>query len=164
MKKLSSKIIVPVAGLALVGAGLYGVSQVSAATTNKPSSLVQEIADAFHLDKTKVQAVADKHKGEERQFHEAKFVDRLSRSVTDGKLTSAQKDAIVAERAKLEGEFKMALAKTSDVDRKAALQQIRQEGLDWAEQNNIKAKWLRVGRHGQAVGVHNTAAVNNLQD
>ena len=151
MKKVSPSIIVPVVAMAVVGAGIYGVSRAAADSKDGKSSIVQEIADAFHLDKSKVQAVFNKHKAEMHADRESHYEERLTRAVTDGKLTDSQKTLILAEHKKLVAELE-ALRDSQPSDPKAEFEKIRQEGLDWAKVNNIDAKWLMLGgggpRHG----------------
>jgi hypothetical protein len=159
MKSLSKKFIVPVLGVAVIGAGLYGVAQVSAeSSSTQPKSLVQDIADAFHLDKSKVQAVFDSHRSKKHVLHESKYESRLDQAVADGKLTVAQKEAILAEHKKLEAEMKATFGQGDDskADRKAAMDRIHQEALDWAKQNNIDIKWVMPGR-GHGMKLHGGA-------
>src|SRR4051812_426947 len=99
MKFPSRRVLLPMAAVAVVAAAAAGVTAVSAATpTDSQSSLVQKIADTFHLDKSKVQAVFDEHKSQVQADHQAKFEERLSQAVTDGKLTADQKTKILAEQ------------------------------------------------------------------
>ncbi|HVQ44364.1 MAG TPA: hypothetical protein VMT30_05355 [Candidatus Saccharimonadia bacterium] len=143
----SKKIIIPMAAVAIFSAGAYGVTQVSAASdsANPQTSLVQKIADTFHLDKTKVQAVFDQNRQDNQANHETNYEARLTQAVTDGKLTSAQKDLVLAEHKKLQGEMDAAMSddtSTSKTDRRTAMQKIRSETRDWAKANHIDAKWL----------------------
>jgi hypothetical protein len=140
---ISKKLLIPMAVVAVIGAGVYSVSRVSAASdpSDPQASLVQKIADTFHLDKSKVQAVFDQNRADNQQQREAAYEQRLTQAVTGGKLTSAQKDAILAEHNKLASEMTTAMAKTG-TDRLTAMDQIRTEGQAWAAQNNIDQTWL----------------------
>jgi cation diffusion facilitator CzcD-associated flavoprotein CzcO len=158
MHYLSKKIIIPMAAVAVIGAGAYGVTQVSAAsgTANPQASLIQKLADTFHVDKSKVQAVFDQNKTDRQAARETTYEAKLSQAVTDGKLKSAQKDPILAEHNRLTAEVK-ASATGTNADRRAAMTKIRQEATDWAKANNIDAQWLMGlagpgGRHGGMMG------------
>ena len=149
MQILSKKIIIPMAAIAVISAGAYGVTKVSAATdtANPQASLVQKLADTFHVDKSKVQAVFDQNKTDRQAASETTYEARLSQAVTDSKLTSAQKDSILAEHKKLQAELDAVVA-GSGSDRRAAMTKIRTEGQDWAKSANIDAKWLMGGGFG----------------
>src|SRR6266540_5158595 len=86
-------------------AGVGGIGVASAATTSSDTNgnnLVDKIAATFNLDKSKVQAVFDS-KGQAREAeHRAQTEKVLSQLVTDGKITSAQKDAILAKQKELQ--------------------------------------------------------------
>ncbi len=140
---LSKKILIPMAAVALIGAGTYSVTKVSAASdANDPqASLVQKLADTFHVDKSKVQAVFDQNKADHQADHEKQYEDRLAKAVSGGKLTAAQKTAILTEHAKLEAELKAAMT-DSKTDRHTVMRKIRTDSAAWATQNNIDEKWL----------------------
>ncbi|GAC1371858.1 MAG: hypothetical protein NVSMB39_5960 [Candidatus Saccharimonadales bacterium] len=155
MKMPSKKIILPICTLALVAAGGIGVAQVSAAsdTGAAKTSLVQKLADTFHLDKSKVQAVFDEQYQANEADRETKYEERLSEAVTAGKLTADQKTKILAEHKQLQSELDAAM-KSGSMDktaRQAALDKIRTEATDWSKANSIDAKWLMIGPdgHGQ---------------
>ncbi len=145
MQLPSKKLMIPMAALAIVGvAGAYGVSAVSAdsSSTDPQGSLVQKLADKFHIDKTQVQAVFDADRAEHQAKQEDNYKQRLEKAVTDGKLTSAQKDAVLTEHNKLAAEMKAAMEQSSGSDPRTAMEKIKKEAQDWATQNNIDAKWL----------------------
>jgi hypothetical protein len=140
---LPKKVLIPMAAVALVVAGAYGASRTSAAADPNGGqvSLVQKIADTFHLDKSKVQAVFDQNRADRQAQAETRYEQKLSQAVTDGQLTPAQKAAVLSEHNQLKTELDAAAAK-SGTDRRAALKQIRTEATDWAKQNHISAHWL----------------------
>ena len=154
---ISKKYLIPIAAVAVVTAGAYGVSQVSAASTTPGQSLSQRIASAFGLDQSKVQSVIDQYRTDRQAQAETNYEQMLSQAVTDGKLTSAQKDAVLAEHNKLKSELDAAQDKTG-TDRRTALQQIRTEAETWAKQNNLSAHWLLGARPmrgmGPGMGMH----------
>jgi uncharacterized protein (DUF3084 family) len=151
--QISKKMLIPMAAVAVIGAGIYGTAQVSAATntTDPHGSLIQKLADTFHVDKSKVQAVFDQNRAENQASREKNYEDRLTQAVTDGKITSAQKDAILAENKKLKAEMETA-KNDATADRKTAMDKIRTEAKDWATQNNIDEKWLMGGMGGHPRG------------
>lgn len=156
MKKISVATIVPIIAMAVAGAGVYGVSRAVADSNANKSTIVQEIADTFKLDKAKVQAVFDKHKNEVRVDHQARYEERLNQAVSDKKLTSAQKKAILAEHKKLQSQ--MEAARTSGTNKRENMEKIRSEATDWAKQNDIDVKWLMFGGeriHGKGVNTEN---------
>jgi len=143
MQILSKKMIIPMAAIAIIGAGTYGASQIAAAsdTANPGQSLVQKLADTFHLDKSKVQAVFDQNRADHQANRETNYEARLTKAVTDGKLTAAQKDLVLTEHKKLEAELQAATT-GSATEHHAAMQKVRQEAQTWSTQNNIDQKWL----------------------
>ena len=164
--QISKKMFIPMAAVALLGAGAYGLATVSAATaTSNPSAnLIQKLADTLHVDKSKVQAVFDQDKTDRQAAQEKKYEDRVTQGVTDGKLTAAQKDLLLAEHKQLANEMKTATA-ASGSDRQAAMQKIRTEANDWAKTNNIEATWLMGGgfEHGHH-GMMRGQMKNHSQD
>src|SRR4051812_24138055 len=97
--KVNKKLVVPIVVLTLAagsGATALAATDASSTSANK-QNLAQEIANKFHLNSSDVQSVIDQHHAEKQQAHEAKYEDRLSKAVTDGKLTDAQKQAILTE-------------------------------------------------------------------
>jgi hypothetical protein len=152
MNLLSKKTIIPMAAIALIGAGAYGLTSVSAASdpSNPHANIVQKIADTFHLDPSKVQAVFDQNRAQNQADRQTDYDTRLAQAVTDGTLTSAQKDLIVAENTKLKSE--LSAAGTTPDARRAAMKNVRTEARTWATQNNIAVKWLMAGMGGHPRG------------
>ena len=148
---VSRKVLIPMAAVAVIGAAGYGASRASASvsSTGHPS-LVQQIADTFHLDPAKVQTVFDQNKADRQAQAETRYEQRLTQAVTDGKITSAQQSAILAEHNKLK----------SELTGGTSMQQIRTEAQDWAKQNNVQPHWLLGGRPLRGTGPmgHNIGA------
>lgn len=144
---ISKRMVIPMAALAVVAAGFVGLSKASAAADSTKKSLAQDIADTFHLDKSKVQAVFDQHKADRQADHEARYEDRLSRAVSDGKLTAEQKSALMTEHQALRTKLDAAMQTTGD-DRHTALEAVRAEAQQWAKDHNLDAKWLMMGAGG----------------
>lgn len=122
-----------VAGLVL--AGIAGTTTLAATAVNAQSngdSLVEKIASKFNLNKSDVQAVFDESHDEHEAEKQAEFSDDLQDKVDSGDITAEQKTLI-------ENKFKE-LQVQRDSNRQAL--------EDWAEQNNIDAKYLHMG-HGR---------------
>lgn len=104
--------VAPVIAFTAFGA-VYAASDT---TKNNPmDNLVAAIASKFNLNVSDVQAVFDEQKvlmnanREEKQATmkaemEKKVADEIAQAVTDGKLTQAQADLLVAKRAELEAQ------------------------------------------------------------
>ena len=99
-KKLITAVVVTT--LALASASWLGISQAQAAQENGNSdTLVERIASKFNLSQNDVQAVADEVHTERQQARRAEQDSKLDKAVTDGAITQAQKDALVAKRNEL---------------------------------------------------------------
>ena len=159
---ITKKILIPMAAVAVIVAGGYGVAQVSAASSpSTGQTLAQRIAGTFGLDQSKVQGVIDQYRGDKQAQAETRYEQMLSQSVTDDKITSDQKTAILAEHNKLKSELDAAQGKTG-TDRHTAVQQVRTDAENWSKQNNLPAKWLPGrppdARHGPLYGAQTAAA------
>jgi hypothetical protein len=142
--KMRTKIMVisGIASATLLGGGLI-TQQVFAQGNGTVSSLVSELAQKFNLKPADVQAVFDEHQQEVRADRQQRYADRLTQAVTDGKLTQAQKDLILAKQ--LETQEKLTdLRNTQDKnERRSKMQQIQSDLKTWAQTNNIDPQWLR---------------------
>ena len=139
-------------------AGFAGASTVSAATSGSDQvSLIEKISQKFSLNENEVQAVFDGHKDEIHAAHQAKIEARLDEAVDNGDLTEAQKEMLLAklaelraEREELQGSFE----EMSRDERKAAMEQHRDELEQWAEVNDIPTEFLRFGGQGHGHAKH----------
>lgn len=135
-------------------AGIGGLGVASAATeptTDGHTSLITKLAQKFNLKEADVAAVFD----EDRAAHEAdmkqRMEDRLARAVSDGDITQAQKDAILAKLAQLKSEREAdrdSMKVKTAAERKALMEQHRSELSAWATQNDIPLRYLRIGMGG----------------
>ena len=152
--KTNYRYFIPIAALAVVGSGIYGVQKVSAATaTPGQQTLVDRLVSTFGLDKKKVQAVVDADRTAHRADREADYQTRLTKAVTDGKITEAQKALILTEHSKLEAErqtYKTDSLIETRAQRQAKMTAIKAEIDAWTKVNGIDAKWL--GGHGSGHG------------
>jgi hypothetical protein len=127
-------------------AGLVGIAGVSAESATKSDSLAGKIASAFHLNQTDVQKVIDTDRADHRAAMEQKFTDRLNQAVTDGKITAAQKDQILAKQKELTD----TLEANKDKDpaaRHAAIKTEMDSLKQWATDNKIPLNLLGPMHH-----------------
>lgn len=131
--------------------GLAGGSVVSAATNpssmGSTPSLVDAIANKFHLNKNDVQAVVDQNRTEHQAERQQKYEARLDQAVKDGKLTSAQKDQILAKEKELK-DYADSIKDKSPKERHQLMKAKFDELKTWAQQNNIPQQYLHPGLHG----------------
>ena len=142
--------IIPVLGAVALGATMFGVTQVRAQGTNMYTGLVQAIAQKFNLDQTQVQSVVDQYRqtqqGAMQQKMQQNEQTRLDTLVSQGKITAAQKQAILDEEAKLKTEYSPASFKTMTADqRKQAMTAEQAEIKAWAQAQGIDATYLHMG-------------------
>lgn len=155
------KVIATALVATVLGSGLFAAKTAFAAetaSTNPMSSLVQQIATKFGLKTEDVQAVFDQNRSEMQAKMEADYETKLTQNVTDGKITAAQKQLIIAKRKELESNRKsnMESMKTMTQEQRKVARDAEKTALDtWAAQNNIDAKYLMFrgrGGHGRGLG------------
>lgn len=111
--KYSKQLTLPIVGGAMVAASLLLVGVASAHSGNPPTAAQMQQA-------------------------KARYEQRLQQAVTDGKLTSAQEQAVLNEHNMLMAELKAA----GTANRRQVMKQVRQEAKTWAQQNGVSASWL----------------------
>lgn len=136
MKKIH-KVILSGAAIATATAGITASALAATNTTptnNGPqSSLVQKIADTFHLNKADVQKVFDDNRQQHQQDRQQKIKDRLDQAVKDGKITQDQETKLLDELQTLQNQIK----NENTADRRANRQQLRTQLEQWAKDNGI---------------------------
>ena len=148
-----------VAGLATaVGVtGLTGVGIANAATStdqDSSSGLVDAIAHKFNLKTSDVQSVFDEQRDKREAARDAEVAEELKQLVSDGKLTQAQADKLLAKRAEIEKEREAMRSEMSDKthdEMKTTMDAKRAELEQWATDNDIETEYLRYvagGHHG----------------
>src|SRR5688500_1654770 len=91
------KVLLPILGIALIST-LFGANYVSAQDTSATSpSIVQKIAQRFNLSQTDVQKVFDEAHEERMSKMKVQVEERLNQAVKDGKITEAQKQALLSK-------------------------------------------------------------------
>lgn len=138
--KVSKKIAVIPAIAGLIGsAGLTAkvLAETGTSDDSGPSiSLVQRIANYFSLDKNEVQKVFDENKADRINDRQQKLETRLDQAVKDGKLTSEQKEKLLAKLKELQGQIKDDRVNDRKEHRQQ-MQQNRDELKQWAKDNGI---------------------------
>ena len=136
---MKRKVFFPILAAAIIGSALATTSLVSAQDTSGVNSLVTAIAQKFNLNETDVQAVFN----EQREKHHAQMKEnleqKLAQAVTDGKITEAQKQAILTKLSEIHEnkpnfeEFK----NLTQEQRKAKMDEKHTEMETWATQNGL---------------------------
>lgn len=150
---LRNKILLPVLAVTIGGVALFGVSQVSAQNTDGPSELVSAIAQKFNLPQDQVQQVFNEQKEKHHAQMQVKMDEKLTQLVKDGKLTEAQKQAMIAKMAEMKNNFNPdALKDLTPEQRREKMDQHRQEMENWAKSQGIDPTLLmfnfKIGRGG----------------
>ncbi len=155
---MKRKIILTAVAITVLGAGTLAASTAFAQndTTNKDhmSPLVQKISDKFGLNKDEVQAVVDEHHTQRKAQMHARFEEKLTQAVKDGKITETQKQAIITKFKELKEHKsvgKESLRSMTPEQRKAAFEKKHQELKEWAQANDIDLQYL-IPHGGKGMG------------
>lgn len=160
IKKLHNKtIILPIAILAV--AGMISLGAVSASAHmgkgGGRDEVVQELAQKLGVDEAKVQTAFEAIREEHQQEMQKLFDDRLTQAVTDGKITTDQKNAIITmhtEMAQKRDENRATFQSMTREERQATRQQEHDELEAWAEKQGIDLEYFfgpqggHMGRRG----------------
>lgn len=148
---ISKKISIPVATVALAGSVALGTGKAYAQTNNQPlSGLVSLIASKFHLDQNQVQSVVESYWQNQAKTREdnrqTRLQVKLDKLVSENKITSAQKDQILAELESLKSKFSLANFRgLTGSQRKQELEDMRAEIQSWSKTTGINANFLMPG-------------------
>lgn len=140
--------MLPALGIAIIGGvAVFGAKYTNAQTmpTGPNSSLAQKLSQRFNLNQTDVQKFFDEeHQARESQMQQ-NLETKLSQAVTSGKITEAQKQAILAKMAELKSNKPdMANFKSlTQEQRKAQMDQKKVELEAWASQNGLSMQTLQ---------------------
>lgn len=143
MKRNNKIIIGSVAAAMLLSVALIAPPTM-AANSAQVNGMVQAIANKFNLKPSEVQSVVDQYRASQQTKKQQNFQTALDKAVTAGKLTSAQRDLILAEETQVQARLTQIKAMTSQADRTTALKQLRTDVSDWAKQNGIDLKWVAI--------------------
>lgn len=152
---MNKKLLLTAAAVTIIGGGLLTSTQAFAEGEmgNSPvSHIVNKIATKFGLSESDVQAVFDEAQTEHQAQRQAEYQARLTQLVSDGKLTEAQKELIVAKHAELTAQHQSKLESWKDqtpAERRAAMDAERQDLAAWASQNGIDEQYVMFFGHGE---------------
>ncbi len=137
------KIFPIIAGLTLLGgATVYGVTQANAAGVPNDTSIIEKIASKFNLNKDEVKAVFDQEHTERQATMQKNFEERLTTAVTNGKITEAQKQAILAKAKEMKSAHED-LNGLSDEEREAKMKAKKDDLQKWATEQGLTADQLK---------------------
>lgn len=149
------KIVLTILAASIIGLGIASTGAVYAQTPiptpqNPLSELVEMIAQKFGLDKKQVQTVVTQYKDQKKSEMQKNMQDRenarLDQLIKDGKITTAQKQAIVDKLAALKKKYDPSNLKTMTQDeRKKQFQAEQDEIKAWAQSQGIDVSYLRPG-------------------
>lgn len=138
--------MISVAVITLAGAGLFGATNTFAQSADEQgTSLAQRIATKFNLNQSEVESVFKEYKAEHHTKMQARFEERLTQAVKDGKITEDQKTKILAKFKEHMADKKAVHEKFNNMtyeERKAAKETKHKELKTWAEENGIDMQVL----------------------
>lgn len=122
----------------------------SAGGTTFFSGLVQFIAQKFGLDQAQVKTAVDEYHAQQKTQVQQKMKDRektkLDQLVKDGKITSDQEEAIIAEQAALKQKYSPdKLKDQTPAERKTDFQNMQKEIEAWATSKGIDPTYVMPG-------------------
>lgn len=140
MKKYIASMLIAVATIAVVTVGAIAVNaQIS---DGEYPPIVERIAERFGLNESEVESFFDEVREERREKKQIRAEERLSQAVADGLITEEQKQLIIEKKAELKDE-KESLRGLEPEERREAMQELRAEFEEWAEDNGIDLSELR---------------------
>jgi len=154
------KFVLPVAMVMALGLALMGGAYVNAQSATSDSAhktIIQRLVERFGLNESDVQAVFDADRADRQAEMQAKGEEQLTKLVTDGKITEAQKQLIIAKRSEIQTDRKAEPQGDDDStltpeQRKSEMEANRAELEAWAKDNGIDVKYLMMGGFGK--GMH----------
>lgn len=156
----TKKIIIPVLAIVLLVGTLAGTGKIYSQTPGNPfNGLAQMIAQKFNLNQSEVQTVLDQYKGqkqeERKQQIQTKLEDRLTQLVKNGKLTEAQKQAVISKQNELRNLYNTDSFRNLTPDQKRAeMQRKHDEFITWVTSQGIDQNVLPFGfgKEGRGMG------------
>ena len=146
---MTKKTLLTVVAVSLLSGSLVvatnAYAQTSTPANNPMSTLVQQIADKFHVNKADVQAVFDQNRQDMQSKMEANYEAKLDQLVKDGKINAQQKQLLLDKHKQLQSEMQSNRANDKNLtpaERKAQIDKERQDITAWAKQNGVDAKYL----------------------
>jgi flagellar biosynthesis GTPase FlhF len=142
-----SKHIVTLSTVAMLAGGVLaaGAASVNAqGLRNNNGGIIQRIAEHFGLDQSEVAGVFQEYRAQRQTEMAAKFTENLDQLLAAGKITEAQKQAILAKHEELQNN-REDLINASPEDRRAAMQKNREQMQAWAQSQGLDLGQLRIG-------------------
>ena len=172
---MNKKFLIPTLAAVILSVGVLSTSTIKAQDAGNPDQgLITKLAQKLGLEETKVQTAFDEARTEmrtERQAEmETKFEEQVNQLLADGKITEAQKTAILAKHEEMQSQMqnrkpenkegwqnitqeeKQAQAET----RRAEMEQRRTDLENWANTNGLNLEELGLfvgGPHGDGKGI-----------
>ena len=154
---LKRKVFFPVLALAIIGAGLMSTNIVSAQTGTGANSLITAIAQKFNLNENDVKAVFEDQRSKRAANLTQKIEDRVTQAVKDGKITEAQKTAILAKLEEMKNNHPdpSTFKNLTPDQKKTQMAQKKAEMDAWLNQNGISQQTFRqlIGFRGMGFGM-----------
>lgn len=144
---LTKKALIAGTAAAAVAAVMSGTA-LAATQSGEGDTLADRIAQKFNLKKEDVQAVITEDREQHRAEHQQRLQERLAQAVTDKKITEQQKSEIQAKLQEMDA-LRDSLKDTAPQERRATMEQKRNEFKAWLEQNNIQADVIGPGPGGK---------------
>jgi Spy/CpxP family protein refolding chaperone len=148
------KAITSIAVLLMVSSVFLAMPQANAQALGDTSQhahfmqgLIETIAQKFGLDQNKVKAIVNDYQTQQKKRMqknmEKRQEDKLSQLVRNGKITDAQKQAIIKEMAALKAKYNPETMKNlTPEQRKTQRDEMRNEILSWAKANSIDESYM----------------------
>ena len=134
--KRKYKILVVLAVMAVLSGAVLRSRPISAQEPFGPESLIQRLVERFGLDQGEVEEVFSQHREEKMSQRQARFEERIDQAVEGGRLTQAQKEAILAKKE----ELKQACSSVEGLswEERARLREEHQQEMEqWAQDNGL---------------------------
>lgn len=142
---MKRKVFFPILAAAIIGSVLASSNMVFAQNTAGSNSLVAAIAAKFNLNQSDVQAVFDEQREKHQAEMQIKIEEKLTKAVAEGKITEAQKQAILAKHQEMQNN-------RPDVDemrnmtaeqRNAKMEERKSEMNTWLSANGLSQDTFR---------------------
>jgi hypothetical protein len=147
---------------ALVLTGAYGIQKANAATDTNFPPMIQKLVDKFNLNKDEVSKLVEENRTARQDEREDDFEKKLTEAVIAGKITEAQKTAILAKHEELQTK-REALRDQNQDNRQAMrtqMEAIRTEMQDFLKSQGVdqsilpEPKGPQGGGMGMGSGMH----------
>lgn len=126
---------------ALVSVAGIGVASAHGGMFGPDSDVATKLAERFNLNADDVSAFFQEQQTARQADMEAKFEERLNQAVADGKITSEQKDAILAKHQEMQTNREANLEEFKNMtqeEHRAQMEAQRAEMQQWAKDNGLQ--------------------------